>query len=213
MKKKLTENGSDDSLLIEEAAAGNQRALNELFERDRVRLKKMVRMRLNSRLQGRVDDSDVLQEAYLDAARRLPEYLEKSDAPFFLWLRLIVSRKLIDVHRQHLGAHARDARLEVRLHRSPMPMASSISMADQLIGHVTSPSQAAIKAERRVALQEALEQLSDKDREILSMRNYEDMSNQETACELGIEESAASKRYLRALERLQKTLVELGVVE
>ena len=92
-------------------------------------------------------------------------------------------------------------------------MASSISMADQLIGHLTSPSQAVIKAERKVALQEALEKLSDKDREILSMRNYEDMSNQEAAYELGIEESAASKRFLRALERLQKTLVELGVVE
>ncbi len=92
-------------------------------------------------------------------------------------------------------------------------MASSISMAGKLIGHLTSPSQAVIKAERKVALQESLEQLSDEDREILSMRNYEDMSNQETAHELGIEESAASKRFLRALERLQNTLVELGVVE
>ena len=209
----MTDNGSDDSLLIEEAAAGNQSALNELFDRDRDRLKRMIRMRLHSRLQGRVDDSDVLQDAYLDAASRLPEYLEKPDAPFFLWLRRIASRKLIDVHRRHLGAHARDARLEVRLNRSGMPMANSDSLGEAMLDDLTSPSQAAIKAETRVALQQALAQLSDEDREIISIRNYEDMSNQEAAFELGIEESAASKRFLRALERLQSTLIELGVVE
>jgi RNA polymerase sigma-70 factor (ECF subfamily) len=183
-----------------------------LFDRYRDRLKKMVRMRLNPRLQGRVDDSDVLQDAYVEAARRLPDYLKGPRAPFFLWLRQITSQRLIDVHRRHLGARARDAGLEISLHRGRLPLASSVSLAAQLIGRLTSPSEAAARAETRLALQEALNRMEELDREILSLRLYEDMSNQEAAQELGVEEKTASKRYVRALQRLQKVLAELGLV-
>src|SRR5215831_1597677 len=115
--------------LLAQAAAGNATALDQLFSCYRKRLKQMIRLRLNRRLQGRIDDSDILQEAYLEAAKRLPEYLTKRPLPFFLWLRCMAGEKLIDAHRRHLGAKMRDAGQEVSLHRGPMPMANSASLA------------------------------------------------------------------------------------
>lgn len=212
MERPTTDSPTDVPELVALAAEGDTRAQDRLFDRYRDRLKKMVRMRLNPRLQGRVDDSDVLQDTYVEAARRLPDYLKGPRAPFFLWLRQITSQRLIDVHRRHLGARARDAGLEISLHRGRLPLASSVSLAAQLLGRLTSPSEAAVRAETRLALQEALNRMDELDREILSLRLYEDMSNQEAAQELGVEEKMASKRYVRALQRLQKLLAELGLV-
>jgi RNA polymerase sigma-70 factor (ECF subfamily) len=206
------QNGETDELL-QRAAQGEQQALTDLFDRYRSRLKKMVRLRLNRRLQGRVDDSDILQDAYLEAARRLPDYLDDPQAPFFLWLRRIVGDKLLEVHRNHLGAQKRDAELEVSLHRGALPAANSISLAAQLLGRLTSPSQAAVKAETRIQLQEALNNLDPLDREILALRHFEQLTNSEAATELGLETSAASKRYIRALARLQKILREFGLMD
>jgi len=168
---------ADVNELLAQAAAGNETALTHLFTRYRKRLKQMVRLRLNRRLQGRVDDSDILQEAYLEAAKRLPEYLAEKPLPFFLWLRRLTGEKLIDAHRRHLGAKMRDAGQEVSLHRGPMPAASSASLAAQLLGHLTSPSQAAIKAEIRLRVQEALNSMDPLDREIIALRHFEQLSN------------------------------------
>ncbi len=199
--------------LIERATGGEDSAMAELFERYRPQLKKMVRVRLNQQLHGRVDESDVVQDAYLEAARRLNDYAAGPRAPFFLWLRKITGQRLVDVHRRHLGAQARDARLEVALHRGRAPMATSVSLAAVLLGGLTSPTQAAVKAEMRLALQEALSGMSDLDREILSLRHFESLTNGEAAEELGIEPTTASKRYLRALQRLKVILEDLGIVE
>jgi RNA polymerase sigma-70 factor (ECF subfamily) len=204
---------SDDSALLSGAAQGDQQAISQLFDRYRARLKKMVRLRLNRRLQGRVDDSDVLQDAFLEAARRLPTYLAAPQAPFFLWLRRITGDKLLEIHRTHLGTQARDAGREVSLHRGALPAANSMSLAAQLLGQLTSPSQAALKAEMRIQLQEALNSLDPLDREILALRHFEQLSNAEAAQELELEPSAASKRYVRALARLQKILRELHLTE
>jgi hypothetical protein len=105
---------------------------------------------LNRRLQGRVDDSDILQDAYLEAARKLSDYFQDPRAPFFLWLRRITGDKLLEVHRTHLGTRMRDADREVSLHRGALPAASSVSLAALLLGRLTSPSQAAVKAEMRI---------------------------------------------------------------
>jgi RNA polymerase sigma-70 factor (ECF subfamily) len=188
------------------AAAGDQAALEELFSRYRKRLKRMVRLRLSRHLQGRLDDSDVLQEAYLEASKRLPDYLRDRPLPFFLWLRHITGQKLIDVHRRHLGAKMRDVGCEVSLHRGAMPAASSASLAAQLLGRLTSPSQAAVKAETRIRVQEALNGMDPLDREVLALRHFEQLSNAEVAQTLGINESTASSRYLRALKRLKDDL-------
>src|SRR5262245_49112021 len=124
--------------LLQRAAAGDTAAVAELFARYRKRLKRMVRLRLSRHLQSRVDDSDILQEALLEAAKRLPEYLQDKPLPFFLWLRHLTGEKLIDAHRRHLGAKMRDAAQEVSLHRGAMPAASSASLAAQLLGRLTS---------------------------------------------------------------------------
>jgi len=206
------ESGELDELL-RGAATGDEQALAGLFERYRSRLKKMVRLRLNRRLQGRVDDSDILQDACLEAARRLPDYLADPQAPFFLGLRRITGDKLLEVHRTHLGTQMRDADREVSLHRGALPAANSMSLAAQLLGRLTSPSQGAIKAEMRIQLQDALNNLDPIDREILALRHFEQLTNAEAAQELELEPSAASKRYLRALARLQKVLRDIGLVD
>jgi RNA polymerase sigma-70 factor (ECF subfamily) len=204
----MADPGDLDELLAR-AGGGDQVALTELFGRYRQRLGQMVRLRLNRRLRGRVDDSDVVQEAYLEAARRLPEYLAGRPLPFYLWLRHLTGEKLIDAHRRHLGARMRDAGQEVSLHRGPMPAASSVSLAAQLLGRLTSPSQAAIKAETRLRVQEVLNGMDPLDREVLALRHFEQLSNAEVAQTLGMNESTASSRYLRALKRLKDELSNL----
>ncbi len=189
--------------LLDRAAAGDAAAVTELFSRYRKRLKRMVRLRLSRHLQGRVDDSDILQEALLEAAKRLPDYLQDQPLPFFLWLRHITGHKLIDAHRRHLGARIRDAAQEVSLHRGAMPAASSASLAAQLLGRLTSPSQAAIKAEARLRVQDVLNNMDPIDREVLALRHFEQLNNAEVAATLEINESTASSRYLRALKRLK----------
>jgi RNA polymerase sigma-70 factor (ECF subfamily) len=195
--------------LLRRAAAGDQQSVNELFTLYRDRLRAMVRLRLNRRLQGRVDPSDVLQEAYLEICKHFPDYARAPTLPFYLWLRHITGQKLIAAHRQHLGARMRDADREVSLYRGALPEASSASLAAQLLGRLTSPTQAALRAELQIRVQEALNSMDPMDREVLALRHFEMLSNAETAQVLGIKKSAASNRYIRALERLKDILSAL----
>jgi len=195
-----------DEDLLRRAAGGDQDALAKLFGGYRERLKRMVRLRLDRRLQGRVDASDVLQEAYLDLAKRAPEFLAQRKMPFFLWLRLLTGQRLLAIHRQHLGARMRDAGMEVALQHGAMPHASSASLAAQLLGRLTSPSQAAMRAEIQLRLQDALNSMDAIDREILTLRHFEELSNNEAAEVLGLQKAAASNRYVRALRRLRAIL-------
>jgi RNA polymerase sigma-70 factor (ECF subfamily) len=188
--------------LLRRAAAGDQQALTTLFTCYRERLRALVRLRLNRRLLGRIDPSDVLQEAYIEVCKGLAEYTRAPGLPFYLWLRHLTGQKLLEVHRRHLGAQMRDADREVSLHRGAMPQATSASLAAQLLGQFTSPSQAAVRAELRVQVQEALNSMDALDREVLALRHFEMLSNAETAQVLGIKKSTASNRYVRALERL-----------
>jgi RNA polymerase sigma-70 factor (ECF subfamily) len=195
---------TDDLLL--RAKAGDAAALGELFAHYRDRLRKMVRLRLDRRVAGRLDASDVLQEAYLDVARRFPEYAAAPAVPLYVWLRELTGQRLIDLHRQHLGTKMRDAGQEVSLHRGALPQASSASLAQQLLAGLTSPTQAAVRAELQLKLQEALNSMDPIDREVVVLRHFEELNNVETAAVLGIEPPAASKRYLRAIRRLKAIL-------
>jgi RNA polymerase sigma-70 factor (ECF subfamily) len=199
-------NSSDTDRLLGQAAAGDQRAWGDLLERYRTRLRCMVALRLDRRLQGRIDASDVIQEAYLAASRQLADYQQNPSLPFYLWLRLITGQKLMALHRRHLGVQARNAGREVSLYRGALPEASSAALAAQLLGHDTRPSEAAARAERALHLQEALNSLDPLDREVLVLRHFEQLSNTEAAQVLNIRESAASKRYLRALARLKEII-------
>ena len=187
----MSENSSDIANLLKRAAEGDDSATDALFSRYQQRLKRMIELRMNRRLLGRIDASDVLQDAYLDAASRLSDYLQKQESPFYLWLRRITYHKIIDVHRQHLGVQGRDAGMEISLHRGPLPRASSVSLAAQLLGRFTSPSNAAIKAETRLALQDALNNMDKLDREVLALRHFEQLTNVEVAEELEMQPSAA----------------------
>jgi RNA polymerase sigma-70 factor (ECF subfamily) len=201
---------SDDGAgLLQRAVAGDAQARDTLFQLHRERLKRMVHLRLSRRLQGRVDDSDVVQEALLDCSRRLGEYAADPKLPFFLWLRHMTGLKLAEIHRRHLGTQLRDADREVTLHRGGLPDADSVSLAAQLLGHLTTPSQAAIKAETRLLVQEALNSMDPVDREVLALKHFEQLSTSEIAEVLGMSKAGAGSRYLRAIKRLREVLAQI----
>ncbi len=187
--------------------AGDKQALAELFSHHRQRLWRIVNFRLDRRLYGRVDADDVLQEAYLAAAQRIQHYLVDSSQSFFVWLRLIVNQTLVDVHRRHLGAQMRDAKRDMSIH-AHFAHATSMSIASQLLGNLTSPSQAAMRDEISGKLEQAIEGMEPIDREVLALRHFEELTNSEVAEVLGIQQKAASIRYVRALKRLKNVLEE-----
>ena len=166
-------------------------------------------MRLDPRLRGRVDASDIIQEGYLDAMQRLDEFVRDPSVPFFIWLRFLVGQRVQEQHRRHLGTPGRDVGREVSIYRGAMPGASTGDLAARLLGKLTSPSMAALRTERKFRLQEALNAMDPLDREILVLRHYEQMTNGDAAAALGLNPSAASKRYTRALERLKEILTAL----
>jgi RNA polymerase sigma-70 factor (ECF subfamily) len=202
----VTGNSSETDLVLQRIAEGHRQEWGALLERHRQRLRRMIALRLDQRLQGRIDASDVIQEAYLEASNRLEDYLGQPTMPFFLWLRFLTGQKLMELHRHHLGAQMRDAGREVSLYRGSLPETSSAALAAQLLGRDTLPSEAAVRAERKIRLQEALNTLDPLDREVLALRHFEQLTTPEVAQVLGIKEGAASKRYLRALKRLEEIL-------
>jgi RNA polymerase sigma-70 factor (ECF subfamily) len=195
--------------LLRRAAAGDQAAWGELLTRHRERLRRMIALRQDRRLQGRLDPSDVLQEACLEASARLAEYLHNPSMPFYLWLRFLTGQKLLALQRRHLGAQKRSAGREVSLDRGLFPETTSDGLAAHLLGDDTGPSEAAMRAELKAQLREALDRLDPLDREALALRHFEQLTTVEVAQVLGISEAAASKRYLRALKRLKDVLVRL----
>ena len=205
----MTANSSETVQLLKRAVRGDHRGWGDLLDRHRERLRRMVALRLDHRLQGRIDPSDVIQEAHLEAWSRLAEYVRDPKMPFFLWLRFLTGQKLITLHRRHLGAQMRDPALEVSLYRGALPGASSAALAGQLLGHDTRPSEAAVRAELKIRVQEALNNMDATDREVLALRHFEQLSRGESAQLLGISEAAVSKRYFRALKRLKEILTSL----
>ncbi len=210
-------NSADTAALLERIQAGDNEALNELFSRHRDRLRRMVDIRIDRRVQGRVDASDVVQEAYLEVSQRLGEYLNDPKMPLFLWLRLVVGERLMKLHRHHLGTQMRDAGREISLFRGPMPMASSAALAAKLLGRLTSPTQAVVRAERLLRMQEAINSLDPLDREILSLRHFEELTRSEAAQALEITDFAMKTNSMRKprpicsdtssfIQRLQKGL-------
>jgi RNA polymerase sigma-70 factor (ECF subfamily) len=206
MAMPTSENASEINQLLQRAQEGDQASWEALLGCHRERLRRMVALRMDHRLQGRIDASDVIQETYLEAVARLPEYLQQPAMPFFLWLRFLTGQKLLELHRRHFGTKMRDVGREVSLYPGGLPQTTSAALAAQLLGQAAGPSEAAIRAEVKLRLQEALNSLEPLDREVLALRHFEHLSNSEAAQVLGIEKSAASKRYLRALRRLKDVL-------
>ena len=194
--------------LLEQVRAGDRRAFEQLFTRHRPFLRQVVELRLDPRLRARVDPSDVVQETQLEAFRRLGDYLQRRPMPFRLWLRKTACERLLMAQRHHVGAARRAVGREV-----PLPDASSLQLAQQLLAGASTPSQRLDRDEVAGRVRQALARLSETDREILLLRNLEMLSNQEAANVLRIDPAAASQRYGRALLRLRKLLVAAGLME
>jgi RNA polymerase sigma-70 factor, ECF subfamily len=208
------EGQQDDGDLLVRIEGGDEQALTELFTRHRERLRRMIRLRLDRRLQGRIDSSDVLQDTYVKIAHGAREYLAQPNMPPFLWLRFLTAQTLQALHRHHLKVHMRDAGQEVSLRHRATPQANSVSLAEMLLGRLTSPTRAARRAEMQVKLQEMLNAMEPFDREVLALRHFEGLSNSEVALVLGLSKTAASNRYIRALERLKAMLAGMpGILD
>jgi RNA polymerase sigma-70 factor, ECF subfamily len=208
------ENEREDDDLLVRLEGGDERALTELFARHRERLRRMIHLRVDRRLQGRIDTSDVLQDAYLEVARRAGDYVAHPDMPPFLWLRFLTGQTLQALHRHHLKVQMRDAGQEASLRHRATPQANSVSLAEMLLGRFTSPTRAARRAEMQRKLQELLNAMEPLDREVLALRHFEELSNGETALVLGLSKTAASNRYMRALGRLKEMLNAVpGLIE
>lgn len=183
--------------------------LDELLAQHRDKLMRMVRCRMDRRLQGRIDPSDVVQEAYVQAARRYAEYQKRSKMPFYPWLRFLTVQQMTILHRQHLGVKMRSVKREVSLPGDPSPAVNVDMLADVLSGNFTSPSSAVARKELQARLIAALDALDPNDREILTLRHFEQLNTVESAQVLGISEGLASTRYGRAVRKLLAVLKEL----
>lgn len=191
---------------LDAARAGDHGAIGPVLESYRARLARMVSLRMDARLKGRFDTSDVLQEAFVEASQRLPRYLENESMPFFLWVRFLVGQKLLQFHRAHLGVEARAADREVTLNSPSTPSASTISVADVWLAESGTPSQAVAADEEHARVRKALESMNEIDREVLVLRHFEQLSNAEVSQLLEITPQTASARYVRALTRIQSVV-------
>jgi RNA polymerase sigma-70 factor (ECF subfamily) len=192
--------------LIQRAADGDADAVGQLFESQRGRLERLLEFRMHSRLRTRVSPSDVIQETFLDASRRLKEFAENPEVPFYVWLRFLACQRLAQLHRHHLSRQLRSAQREISLDEAGNLSWTSSGLANQIAGTLTSPSMAAQKVELQTQLLEVLDRLDEMDREILVLRHFEHLTNSECANILQISPTAASNRYIRALERLRAAL-------
>jgi RNA polymerase sigma-70 factor (ECF subfamily) len=193
----------DTDELIEQASQGDRPARQQLLARHRDRLKHMVRLRMDRRLAARVDPSDVVQDALADAAQKLSGYLRERPVPFYPWLRRLAWEHLVRLHQRHLHASKRSV---LREEVPALPGESAVELAQRLLGSATSPSRQLLRKELRRRVQDALGQLSERDREVLVLRYLEGLSVQETAAVLDSTEGAVKVRHLRALERLRGLL-------
>jgi RNA polymerase sigma-70 factor (ECF subfamily) len=200
----------DEQALVLRLRGGDSEALGELFTLHRQRIWRMIRFRMDRRLAARIDPDDVLQEAFLAARTRIDNFLAEPHGSFFIWLRMIALQSLFDQHRHHIGAERRNAGRDVRLGDRPDSGNTSLCLAAQLAGTVTSPSQAAAGLEMMQRLEQAISTMAELDQEIIAMRHFEDLTNLESAEALGISPTAASNRYVRAIARLKEILSAFG---
>lgn len=200
-------NSPETQQLLDQARGGDARAAEQLLDQHRAPLRRMIDLRLDPRVAGRVDASDVVQDVLVEVHKRLGEYLKDPVMPFHLWLRHIARDHLIDAHRRHRVAQRRAVDRERPLVPAGLADHSSVELAAQFIDQELTPASAAVRHEMERRLHAALEDLDEDERDVLLMRHFEQLSNQEVAVALGLTEAAASMRHLRAVRRLRQLLV------
>jgi RNA polymerase sigma-70 factor (ECF subfamily) len=192
--------------LLAQARNGDRSAIDQLLAEHREPVRRMISLRLDAAIVQRVDASDVVQEVMLEASRRLDDYLRHPAMPFHLWLRHIARDHIIDAHRRHRRAQKRGVDRERPLAPAGWAERSSLELAGQVVDHELTPASAAIQQDLIRRMHLALGELDEEDREVILMRHFEQLSNQEVANDLGLTEAAASMRYLRAIRRLRDLL-------
>jgi RNA polymerase sigma-70 factor, ECF subfamily len=215
MSKSIWPEANPTTILLEGAKRGEPQAVDELLSRHRESLKRMIEMRLDKKVAGRVDVSDVIQDVLMEANRRLQIYLRDPTMPFHLWIRQIAKDRIIDAHRRHRVSAKRSVDREQRLDVQLPLDASTIELAGQLMDPELTPAARATQRELAIQVQTCIDSLEENDRDILLMRHFEQLSNQEVAVALGLTEPAASMRYLRALKRLRAVIegADLGEIQ
>lgn len=198
----------DNDTEIDQLKRDGEAAVADLLSKYQPQLSRMIQFRLDRRLYGRVDASDILQEAYLEISRRVNDFLNDPQVPFFVWARQITWQTLLMTHRLYFGVQKRDATREVAWQHTSGE-GTSVSLASMLAGNLTSPSQHAMRDERAGQLRSALETMDPLDREVLALRHFEHLTNKEVSEVLGIQKTTASNRYVRALERLKEIMDEV----
>ena len=201
-------NTDETQQLLANAGQGNGAAVNDLLERHRESLRKMVRLRLDRAVARRVDASDIVQDVLIEANQRLSDYLADPRLPFHLWLRHLAKDRIIDMHRQHRGAQRRSLDREQPLAAASNGDHSAFDLAQQLAANELTPAAENIRKELEERFLAAVDQLEDDDRDIILMRHYEQLGNAEAATALGLSPAAAGMRHLRALRKLRSILGE-----
>jgi RNA polymerase sigma-70 factor, ECF subfamily len=194
--------------LLARARDGDAPAINELLDRHREALRRMIDLRMDRVVQRRVDASDIVQDVLVEANRRLTEYLQNPTMPFHLWLRHMAHDRLIDAHRRHRQAARRSIDREQSLVAARFLDQSSLDLAAQLADRELTPAAAATWNELQRRFQAALDTLEEQDQEVILMRHFEHLGNSEVAQALGLSEAAAGMRYLRAMRRLRAKLTD-----
>ena len=201
----------DERRLLHRARHGDVAASEQLLSGYRNRLRQMAAFRIDPRLRRRLDASDIVQDAMLQASQRMDAWLADPKIPLFLWMRLIVVETIVDAHRHHLGVQGRDPRREEYDSHHWTPHSNIPCLAEQLAGSITPPSEAAQREELAGKIRHILEELDPLDREIIALRHGEQLGRQEAADVLGIPVETAAKRYVRAVTRLRQRMADESI--
>jgi RNA polymerase sigma-70 factor, ECF subfamily len=186
----------------------DSRTVSELFGRHRERLRKLIRLRLDWRLRGKVSSSSILDSVYLDVCKRIHEFDATAGRSFYLWLREIVGKRIDQIQRDHLGERMDDGRRELHLQRGSLPEVTAASMAAQLLGD-RAANQSAIRSNLLMLLEGALNGMDPLDREMIALRNFEELTGEEAATVLGMAKTAATIRHLQAVKKLNEILASV----
>jgi len=205
----VLDNSSETNRLLRGSDQGQLQAWDALLQRHHDRLRRMVSLRIDHRLRGWIDPSEVVRLAWIEACNRRGEYLDRPPGSFFLWMRGLAGAQLQEIQQQRLGEELPRTDRPLSLHRDSLPPATSFALAAQLLGQQGSPSQAALRSRRLLQLEDALNSMDAVEREVLALRHFEQLDNAETAALLQIDEGSASRTYLRALKRLREILNSL----
>jgi RNA polymerase sigma-70 factor (ECF subfamily) len=206
MAKSIWLRDDQTETLLGAAREGDSEAVNALLDKHRKAVRRMVELRLDRKVQRRVDVSDVVQDVMIEASGRLDKYLADPSMAFHLWLRQIAWDRIIDTYRRHRVSAKRNMDREQPMATSTGPDQSTLELAVQLCDPALTPAAAATQREIAARVEASIEKMNDQDREIILMRHYEHLSNLEIAEVLGLNPPAASMRYLRAVRRLREML-------